>query len=176
MTAPAHVEKAASLAFIQQLIEIGEMFSRIGVQLRTCEVKLPIVASAWVPAKAAQGGYRKCPVPAGAKFEADKVTLGKKNGLIFHFKPLVAAQSGDVYDRIELPWDETQDIFPDIADKVEAELGFDVEAVNQKLKAACAKRKEIHKILSEGFDKAFSARNDRIRKEAEHSEPLFGIM
>jgi hypothetical protein len=92
-------------------------------------------------------------VGIGQKFATEAVSLGKKQGLIFAFKPVgTLERNGETVERVEMGWDDVVNSFADLADRIEEKMdGKLVTDINTALKAAIDRNPSMHKILSEGF-------------------------
>ena len=142
------IGKAAQTGTIKDLVKLADAFYRAGVH-GPFAVALPIFCPMHIPGK----GYRRGNVTLGQRFNTDKVSLGKSQGLIFSFTPQDPMdRNGEAVERIEIGWDDVINNFENIADLIQARMdGRDVTEMNTALKEAIARNPSMHKILSEGF-------------------------
>lgn len=167
------IAKAADTNAIKAVVAVADAFNRVSLD-GPFETALPSFVSVFVGGS--KQSYRKLNIKMGERFEPLEITMGKKQGLIFSFKPVGSiVRDGCPVERIELTWDDVIDIFGDMADKIEERLNRHreekilVEAINVQIKDVVAKNPSMHKILSEGFALAHihskqSANDDRLEE------------
>jgi len=149
------IGKAADTNAIKALVALADAFNRVALD-GPFYTQLPSFVSVFVGGEKQQ--YRKMNVKIGAGFEPGAITLGKKQGLIFSFKPIKKMErEGHPVERIEVTWDDVIDLFGELADKIEERLNRNrsdiilVSAINAQIKQVIEKNPSMHKILTEGF-------------------------
>lgn len=173
---PEQIKRAATSAFMQDLVTVAKAFGRAGVNA-PFTVTLPLLVSGWVKEK---NGYRRIAVKAGAKFDVERVTLGKTAGLLFCFRPIGdPVADKDNPEWIELDWDDVINAFGDLADDVDRRIGagqapLTVAGVNGRLKQTTKANAGMHKILMGGFDMAFMQAKNEAHSDALEDIPGFG--
>lgn len=167
------IAKAADTNAIKALVALAAAFNRVALDGPFATV-LPSFVSVFVGGEKQQ--YRKMNVGIGQRFDPLQISLGKKTGLIFAFKPMTAMErEGYPVERIEVNWDDVINIFGDLPDKIEERLNRDreqpilVSAIDEQVKAVIAKNPSMHKILTQGFALAQthakqSANDDRLEE------------
>jgi hypothetical protein len=167
------IGKAAQTGTIKDLVKLADAFHRVGI-LGPFKLELPLFCSMWITEKAQ---YRRGNVTIGAAFNTDRVSLGKKQGLIFAFTPAGPLdRNGEKVERIEIGWDDIVNNFADLADQIEEKLGGrNVAEINDALKAAIARNPSMHAILTKGFDLAQVHSKEEASSDQLEEIPGFGM-
>lgn len=149
------IGNAAETNSIKALVALADAYNRVALD-GPFATDLPSHVSCFVVGSKNQ--YRKVNVGIGKRFEPLSISLGKRQGLIFSFKPIdKIIREGEPVERIEVSWDDIINHFGELADKIEARLNRDreepilVKAIGEKIQQAIAANPSMHKILSEGF-------------------------
>lgn len=165
------IDKAARTSTVINLVKLAEAFARAGAH-GPYPTELPIHAAVHVKEK----GYRRHHVPLGTRVTANKINIGKRDGLIF-----VLPVEGDwVCDKglvewIELSWDDIINSFGDFADRVDGYLdGISVKEIDASVRDAISKNPAMHKILSEGFAVAQTHKKQGVAESIDQENPLWG--
>jgi hypothetical protein len=147
------IDKAAQTNTIKDLVRLSDAFYRVGVR-GPFTVELPLFTSVFIGGDKQQ--YRRMQINIGMGFNTERVSLGKKSGLIFAFAPATPLdRNGEAVERIEMGWDDLVNTFADLADRIEEYLdGAKVSEIDEKIKATIARNPSMHKILVEGFSLA----------------------
>lgn len=175
----AQIVQASQSGFMRDLLTVARAFGAAGIN-GPFTVALPQLVQGWVAEK---NGYRKISIKSGAQFTVDKITMGKRAGLLFCFKPTaepVADKDNPAW--IELEWDDVVNAFGDLADDVERRFGDaacsvelkTITETNTRLKQAIASNAGMHKILLAGFDRAYADAVKNAHLDYEESLPGFG--
>jgi len=170
----AQIAQASQSSFMRDLLTVARVFGEAGIN-GPFTVTLPQLVQGFVTEK---NGYRKISIKAGAQFNVDKITMGKKAGLLFCFKPTaepVADKDNPAW--IELEFDDVVNAFGDLADDFDARLqasGKLVQEVNNRLKATINANPSMHKILTTGFERAFAEGAKNAHHAFEEALPGFG--
>lgn len=150
-----NIGKAAQTNAIKALVALADAFNRVALD-GPFATDLPMFVSVYVGGTKNQ--YRKMNVGIGQGFEPMGISLGKKAGLIFSFKPTKAMRrEGEPVERVEVSWDDVINHFGDLADKIEERLNLSREEpilvtnINSSIKSVIAKNQSMHRILTEGF-------------------------
>jgi hypothetical protein len=179
----AQIVQASQSGFMRDLLAVARAFGAAGIN-GPFTVTLPQLVQGWVTEK---NGYRKIGVKAGARFTVDKITMGKRAGLLFCFKP----EDAPVADKdnpawIELEWDDVVNAFGDLADDVDRRFAGAqdtdpadpivkvVSDVNDRLKQTIAKNAGMHGILKAGFERAYTDAKANAHLDYEEALPGFG--
>lgn len=152
---PEAIQKAAETNSIKALVGLADAFNRVALS-GPFPIELPCFVSAFIGGQ--KNTYRKVNLKIGMTFDPLKIALGKKQGLIFSFKPMADfKREGEPVQHIEMTWDDVISFFGDLSDKIEERLNRDrehpiiVSEVNDQIKAVIDKNPSMHKILTEGF-------------------------
>ena len=81
------IDKASQTTTIKDLVRLADAFYRVGVR-GPFTVELPLFTSCFVGGEKKQ--YRRMQINRGTLFNTERVSLGKKQGLIFAFTPAAA--------------------------------------------------------------------------------------
>jgi hypothetical protein len=167
------INRAATSSFMSDLVAVAKAFGRAGINA-PFTVALPQLVQGWVKEK---DGYRKISIKAGAKFDVERITLGKKAGLLFCFVPKgepVADKDNPAW--IELEWDDVINAFGDLADDVDQRLApITVANVNGRLKDIIKANAGMHRILMGGFAQAFTNARDQAQDDELMALPGAGM-
>jgi hypothetical protein len=173
------IGKAADTNAIKALVALGDAFNRVALH-GPFATELPMFCSTFVGGEKQQ--YRKHSIPIGTRFMPDKISMGKKQGLIFSFTPEGQLQrEGHPIDRAEIGWDDVINHFGDLADKIEERLNRNreqailVESIDTQIKAVIAKNPSMHKILTEGFALAQVHSKQAANDDSMEEIPGFGM-
>lgn len=171
-----HLEAAAKTQFMLRLLHVAEAFGIAGTK-GPFTASLPGVFPGWVEEK---NGYRQISILAGTRWDVTKVTLAKKKGIMFCFKPLDTRPSADKDwpVHIEMTWDDVINTFGDLADAIDANLVLqnrvEVAPTNAQLKEAIARNAAMHKVLVGGFERAHVAAVEKAETDRVESTPGWG--
>lgn len=168
------IDKAARTSTVKDLVRLAEAFARAGAH-GPYPVVLPLLGACAVQ-KPEGTVYRRHNIPAGTRVNAGRITIGKRNGLIF----VLPIEGEWVCDKgpvewIELSWDDVINTFDDLADRVEGYLdGIKVSEIQAAVVDAINRNPAMHKILSEGFVLAQEHKKQDVNTDVDQSNPLWG--
>lgn len=168
---PDMVDKASRTTTVTDLVKLAEAFARAGAH-GPYSIELPLLTACAVKEK----GYRRHNVPSGTRVNAGRITIGKRNGLIF----VLPIEGEWVCDKgpvewIELSWDDIINSFSDLAERVEGYLdGTNVTAIQTAVVDAINRNPAMHKILSEGFVVAQEHKKQNVADDVDQAHPLWG--
>lgn len=168
------IGKAAKTATVKDLVKLAEAFARAGAH-GPYPVVLPLLGACAVR-KPEGVVYRRHNIPTGTRVTAGRITIGKRNGLIFVL-PIEGdweCDKGPV-EWIELSWDDVINTFADLSDRVEGYLdGIKVAQIQAAVVDAITRNPAMHKILSEGFVLAQEHKKQNVTDDIDQSNPLWG--
>ncbi|MCG7348893.1 hypothetical protein [Sphingomonas sp. ACRSK] len=172
---PEMIDKAARTTTVKDLVKLAEAFVRAGAH-GPFPTELPIFGPCAVRKPEEGVVYRRHNIPVGTRVNASKITIGKRDGLIF----VLPIEGEWVCDKgpvewIELGWDDVINSFADLADRIEGYLdGVKVAEIQASVKDAIAKNPAMHKILTEGFVLAQTHKKEDVAASVDQEHPLWG--
>lgn len=168
------VDTAATFPEIKNMVILARHFLRAGA-VSTFNVDIPLQTSVYVKDK----GYRRANVPAGSGLVPEEIYIGKKQGLIFRFKPASEIKrDGAPIEFVEMSWDDLVGSIPELHVKLNEFLpGGDasrfVWLIDKGIRSAIDKNPSIHAVLSDGFKKAQEDEREAATEQLEEN-PLWG--
>lgn len=173
------IAKAADTNAIKALTALADAFNRIALD-GPFITELPMFVSVFVAGN--KNAYRRMNFGIGESFMPEKLSLGKKAGIIFSFKPSKPIErEGQPVERIEVNWDDVINYFGDLPDKIEERLNRNretsilVAAINKQIQAVIDKNPSMHKILTEGFELAQVHAKQNAQDDRLEEIPGFGM-
>jgi hypothetical protein len=173
------IKMASETNAIKALVALADAYSRTALD-GPFPTELPSFVSVFVGGE--KQSYRKMNLGMGVKLMPDRISLGKRCGLIFAFKPHEKLErDGQPVDRIELNWDDVINYFGPLADKIEERLNRNreesilVSAINNQIKGVIELNPSMHKILIEGFALAQQQAREDANDESLEEIPGFGM-
>jgi hypothetical protein len=175
---PEHIEAAAKTPSIKQLVWLADAFHRVGSR-GSVVTQMPQLVVGEVAGK----GYRKFNLPINTALECDSMRVGKREGIIFRFRPKQRIERkssrGDMelIEAIELSWNDVCNLFLSLADDIEQRIRdvrhyeVKIAALDTDIRRLILKNAQMHPIITEGFKRAQDVAKNQANDDAlEHIE------
>jgi hypothetical protein len=159
--APEHIEAAAKTASVKHLVWLADAYHRVGAR-GPVQTQIPLFVAGEVEGK----GYRRFNLAEDTWLETEGMRVGKREGLIFRFRPKVAMQRkssrGELekIEAVEMSWSDICDVFPSLANDIEQrildvrQVKLRIDDLDKEIKSVIQKNGQMHGIITEGFKKA----------------------
>lgn len=175
---PEHIEAAAKTPSIKQLVWLADAFHRVGSR-GAVQTQMPQLLAGEVADK----GFRKFNLAINTWLECDSMRVGKRDGLIFRFRPKqrIERKSSrgemEVIEIVEMSWSDVCNLFIDLADNIEQRIRdvrhteVKIEQLNADIRRLILKNEQMHPIITEGFRRAQEVAKGQSNDDAlEHIE------
>lgn len=175
---PEHIEAAAKTPSIKQLVWLADAFHRVGSR-GAVQTQMPQLLAGEVADK----GFRKFNLAINTWLECDSMRVGKRDGLIFRFRPkqLIERKSSrgemEVIEIVEMSWSDVCNLFVSLADDIEQRIRdvrhteVKIEQLNADIRRMILKNEQMHGIITEGFKRAQDVAKNQANDDAlEHVE------
>lgn len=173
------ISKAAETNAIKALVALADAFNRVALH-GPFETELRMMCSVYLGGE--KKAYRRMELAIGVGFMPEKIGMGKRQGLIFSFKPHKELQrEGHPVEHIEIGWNDVINHFGDLADQIEERLNRNrespilVSAIDKQVKDVIAKNPSMHKILTQGFAVAQTRAKQEAQDDSMEEIPGFGM-
>jgi hypothetical protein len=178
---PEHIQAAAKTPSIKQLVWLADAFHRVGSR-GTVVTQMPL----FVAGEVANKGYRKFNLVMGTVLECDSMRVGKREGIIFRFRPKHRMERKssrgemEMIEGVEMSWTDVCNVFISLADDIEQRIRdvrhaeVKIAELDGDIRRLILKNAQMHGIITEGFKQAQDvARNQASDETLEHI-PGFG--
>lgn len=179
---PEHIDKAAKTSSIKQLVWLADAFHRVGAR-GPVQTQAPL----FVAGEVADKGFRRFNLPIDTWLETDNMRVGKREGLIFRFKPKNVLErpssrgERDKIEAIEISWSDVCNIFTSLATDIEQRIAdvrhvaLRVDDLDKELKSLIQKNAQMHGIITEGFKRAQELAKGQANDDVLEHIPGYGM-
>lgn len=180
--APEHIEAASKTASVKHLVWLADAYHRVGAR-GPVQTQVPL----FVAGEVEGGQYRRFNLAPDTWLETESMRVGKREGLIFRFRPKVAIERkssrGELQKilAVEMSWSDICDVFPTLANDIEQRIAdvrqvkLRIDDLDKEIKAFIQKNAQMHGIITEGFKKAQELAKTQANDDVLEHIPGYGM-